>query len=264
MSDLECITFYPYIRSMKNQSNNGRKGNGVTRTNRITEAQFIARLDICPMTPKGFEKRAEIMARNIGKVLMWKFADTAEGNRFSAKTAADYVQDAYLSLITPNDEGVVRFDLTTFTYNGKPLFQGEFYRLWKYASIQKCCEGNRKGGTNPDKGITSLTFTDEEGVVVVKSRVEEAMQSEVANNVEINLLKEVRHLFNLATTNADKRFWQTFEKMVEVELSPLPTADACTLKGWENRNAYYVAKKRMLADERLQALRNVRALREVF
>jgi hypothetical protein len=186
---------------MENNNNKGRKGNKVTRTNRITMAQFIARLDVCPMTPKGFEKRADLMARNLCKALIYKFKDTAEGNRFSAKQAQDYVQDAYLSLITPNELGEVRFDLTTFTYKGKAMFQGEFFNLWRYAAIQKCREGNRKGGTNPDKGITSLTKTDEEGIVYVKPNVEEAMQREASTKVEINLLKEVRNLFNLATDN---------------------------------------------------------------
>lgn len=255
---------------MKNQTSPSVISNGVAVTasvsvRTITLCKFVKRLDVCPMTAKGFAKRMPNMAKGISFLLIRKFSHLEIGNRFTAKSAYDYVMDAYVSLITPTKEGLLYFDTDNFTYKGESLTQGKFFRLWLKAATQKVWQGNRKGGNAKGKGITSLTTTDADGNVMVSPLVEEkAMASASASQVEIDLLKEVRNLFNLADNNADRRFWQSFERMIEVETSNLPTADACTLKGWENRNAYYVAKKRMLADDRLQALRNVRALREVF
>jgi hypothetical protein len=231
----------------------------------ITLCKFVARLDVCPMTAKGFAKRMPNMAKGISFLLIRKFNHLESGNRFTAKSAYDYVMDGYLALITPNKLGVVHFDADAFTYKGESLTQGKFFRLWLKASTQKVWMGNRKGGNAKGKSISSLTTTDADGNTMVLASVEEkAIANSDAPKVEINLLKEVHNLFNLATTNADKRFWQTLERMIEVETSNLPTESVCVFYGWENRNAYYVAKKRLLADDRLQALRKVRALQEIF
>ncbi len=279
MSDLECITSYADICIMKNQITSSVVSNGVATTPSVSVSsdntpkkvrvislcKFVKRMDVCPMTPKGFNKRAQLMAKGIAFMLIRKYPFLGIGQRFTAKTAEDFAQEAYLRLITPTKKkGILRFSHADFTYNGEPLTQGRFWRLWLKASIQCVQNGAKKGGNSKTKAIISLFVADDDNNEMVNPQVERAMALASKSKVEIDLQKEVRHLFNLADNNADRRFWQTFERMIEVEVSPLPTADACVLQGWLNRNAYYVQKKRMLADDRLQALCNVKALREIF
>lgn len=274
VSDLVGIISSPYICSMKNQITPSVLSNGVATTASVSVSntpkvvslcKFVKRMDACPMTPKGFNKRAQLMAKGISFLLIRKYPFLGIGQRFTAKTAEDFTQEAYLRLITPTKKkGILRFNHQDFTYNGEPLTQGRFWRLWLKASIQCVQNGAKKGGKSKTKAIISLFVADADGNEMVNPQVESAMALASKSKVEIDLQKEVRHLFNIADNNADRRFWQTFERMIEVEVSPLPTADACVLQGWQNRNAYYVQKKRMLADDRLQALSNVKALREIF
>ena len=76
----------------------------------------------------------------------------------------------------------------------------------------------------------------------------------------MDLAKAIQVQFNMAETNADKRFWKLGTRIVEVETSGVLKASICVAYGFGNRNAYDVAKKRWLEDSRLDAIRKLRNL----
>ena len=236
--------------------------------NKVTYAKFVAKLDVTPMTAKGFNKRARTMARVIGYIITRQFQYAVDGNRVTGRDASDFVQDAMLSILNGS-----QVDMTAFTYNGEPMTQGKFFSLWLKASFQKCqrndqfgrvtrkCKVTGKRITAHKIGVASISTTNSDGVEAIAPNVENALLEKAPQGMfELDLAKAIQVQFNTATTNADKRFWNTFGRMVEVETSNLPTESVCVFYGWENRNAYYVAKKRLLEDSRLDAIRKLRNL----
>ena len=236
--------------------------------NKVTYAKFVKRLDVCPMTAKGFNKRAKTMAKVIGYIITRHFQYAVDGNRVTAKDASDFVQDAMLSILNGT-----QVDMVAFTYKGVPMTQGQFYALWLKASFQQCqrndqfgrvtrkCKVTGKRLTAHKIAVGSIATTNSDGVEAIAPNVENALLRKAPEGIfELDLAKAIQVQFNTATTTADKRFWNTFGRMVEVETSNLPTESVCVFYGWENRNAYYVAKKRLLADERLSAIRKLRNL----
>ena len=232
------------------------------KKNKITMARFIKRLDVCPMTAKGFSKRAEIMGRIIGIKLVGKYRYATNGNRVTAKDAADFVQDGMLSILNSK-----KVNMTDFTYNGVPMNQGHFFALWLKASFQQVMRNDqytrvtKKGELVHKISVTSIEVTGSDANDGISPSIENALLSKAPEGIfELDLAKEIQVQFNKAESNSDKRFWNTFARMVDVETANLPTETVCVFYGWENRGAYYVAKKRLLEDSRLDAIRKLRNL----
>jgi len=239
-----------------------------TKGRKVSIAKFVKRLNVTPMTAKGFNKRARTMARVISYIITRHFQYTIDGNRVTGRDASDFVQDAMLSILTSK-----KVDMVAFTYNGEPMTQGQFYALWLKASFQKCqrndqfgritrkCKVTGKRVTVNKIAVGGIATTNSDGVESIAPNVENALIAKAPEGVfELDLAKAIQVQFNNATTNADKRFWNTFARMVDVETANLPTETVCVFYGWENRNAYYVAKKRLLEDSRLDAIRKLRNL----
>jgi hypothetical protein len=278
---LERITSLPYICNMINNNTFG-SGNGVANTtsssvsssvptkksNKITLAKFVKRLNVTPMTAKGFNKRAITMGKAITYIVTNKFQYAVDGNRVTAKDASDFVSDAMLTILNGS-----QVDMVNFTYNGEPMTQGKFFSLWLKASFQQCqrndqfgritrkCKVTGKRVTINKIAVGGIATTNSDGVEAIAPNVENALLSKAPEGMfELDLAKAIQVQFNMAESNSDKRFWTTFGRMVEVETSNLPTESVCVFYGWENRNAYYVAKKRLLEDSRLDAIRKLRNL----
>jgi hypothetical protein len=264
---------------MENNNNTFGTGNGVATTSsssvstsvsststkkkkKITIAKFVARLDKCPMTAKGFNKRAEIMGRIIGIKLVGKYRYATNGNRVTAKDASDFVQDGMLSILKSK-----KVDMAAFTYDGQKMTQGNFFALWLKASFQQVMRNDqytrvtKKGELVHKISVSSIETKGSDANEGIAANIELAMlRNEPQGVFELDLAKAIMVQFNTATTNADKRFWNLGSKILEVETATIPTASACVLQGFTNANAYYVAKKRWQEDERLSAIRKLRNL----
>jgi hypothetical protein len=287
---LERIISFSYICIMKNQTSPLAVSNGVATTasasysaitsassmdegrkgRKVSIAKFVKRLNVTPMTAKGFNKRAKTMAKVIGYIITRQFQYAVDGNRVTAKDASDFVQDGMLSILNGK-----QVDMSDFTYNGEKMTQGKFFALWLKASFQQCqrndqfgrmtrkCKVSGKRVVVGKIAVGSIATANDEGVVSISNEVEsKALAHATSSKVEIDLAKELRNQFNMAESNADKRFWDMGIRILNVETSTLPTASACTLQGWGNRTAYDTAKNRWLADDRLQAIRALRTLRD--
>lgn len=232
------------------------------KKNKITIAKFVARLNVTPMTAKGFNKRAEIMGRIIAIKLVGKYRYATNGNRVTAKDSADFVQDGMLSILKSK-----KVNMDEFTYNGEKMTQGQFFALWLKASFQQVMRNDqytrvtKKGELVHKISVGSIETKDGDGITGVAPHIEMAMlRNEPQGKFELDLAKAIQVQFNNATTNADKRFWNLGAKIVEVETATIGTASACVLQGFTNANSYYVAKKRWQEDERLSAIRALRNL----
>lgn len=285
VSDLVGITSYADICCMKNQTPSSAVTAGMPVTasvsavsapkkvRKVSVAKFVKRLDVCPMTAKGFNKRAKTMAKVISFIITRHFQYAVDGNRVTAKDASDFVQDGMLSILNGS-----QVDMADFTYNGEPMTQGKFFSLWLKASFQQCqrndqfgrvtrkCKVTGKRITAHKIAVGSIATTDNEGAISISNEVEiKALGRQVSDTTYAPLKKVERKMiafFNEATTKADKRFWANGLKMLHIECSKLPAKEACKLHGFEP-SAYYVMKKRMLADDRMQVFSRLRELGQI-
>lgn len=271
---------------MKNQITPSVVGNGVATTasvsttsapkkvRKVSVAKFVKRLDLCPMTPKGFAKRAKTMGKVISYIITRHFQYAVDGNRVTAKDASDFVQDAMLSILSGK-----QVDMVAFTYNGEAMTQGKFFSLWLKASFQQCQRNDQFGRITRKCKVTgkrevvgkiavgSIATTDNEGAISISNEVEiKALKRGASDSTTYAPLKKIERkmiaFFNSATTKADKRFWANGLKMLHIECSKLPAKEACKLHGFEP-SAYYVMKKRLIEDSRMQVFSRLRELGQI-
>lgn len=282
VSDLERITSYADICIMKTQTPSLAVSNGVAVTasvsatstssapqkkRKITLAKFVARLNKCPMTAKGFNKRAESMAKGITISLVNRYRYATTGNRVTAANVADFVQDGMLSILKSK-----KVDMTAFTYDGQPMTQGQFFNLWARAAFQQINRNDqfariRKEGEVVNKiVVASIATTNSDGVESISNEVEiKALEKGASDSTTYAPIKKMERkmiaFFNEAKSKADKKFWYNAIKMIRIETSQLPAREACKLFGFE-ASAYYVMKKRLIEDDRMRVFGRLRALGE--
>jgi hypothetical protein len=208
------------------------------------------------------------MAKVLSYIITRQFQYAVDGNRVTGRDASDFVQDAMLSILNGT-----QVDMVAFTYNGEPMTQGKFFSLWLKASFQRCqrndqfgrvtrkCKVTGKRITINKIAVGSIATTNSDGVESISANVENALLNKAPEGIfELDLAKAIQVQFNLATTTADKRFWNLGSRIIDVETSGVLKSSICVAYGFGNRNAYDVAKKRWLEDSRLDAIRKLRNL----
>lgn len=238
----------------------------------ISKATFIERLDLRPLTFKGFEKRTLAIQKAIARNLVYKYQYTEIGNRLTGETATDFVSDGYLSLLNhfaKYGELGLGFDCNALTYNGQSMTQGDYFRLLYKAAKQRLMKGNRKslirknGEIVGQISVGSIEMTDDGGVATISNEVELALQrrNSIETIMTIDVVKnEAKAQLAMADGKLALKFWDIVCRVLEVETSEKTADLACLDFGFENKSQFYVAKKRMLENDRLLVLRQLRGL----
>jgi len=221
------------------------------------------------LTPALFKSNFNTMRERVKTYLSIKYKYSVTGNKVTAQSVEDYLQNGLERLIG-------NFDFTTCLWNGETITIYGFQKLWFYLSQQSVYADNVRS-TMSKKGVetkivVSNIVTQLDGKESVTNIVENRLLEIDSDNTKVsptmNVRKIVRKAIENAETKSDKKFYERVLAHLLIQ-SSIRKADnvskAITLKEvmdcftnqFDNVGAYIMFRTRMETDIRIKRLKKV-------
>jgi len=221
------------------------------------------------LTPELFQSNFSSMRERVKIYLSVKYRYAVNGNKVTAQSIDDYLQNGLEKLING-------FDFTTCLWNGESITIYGFQKLWFYLAQQSLYGDNVKS-TTTKKGIqTKITIgnilINMDGKEVITDKVESKLIQIDSNNVKQRPTTNVRNIVRKAIENADndrdRLFYERVLAHLIIENSirkankvskaiSLNEVIDCFENQFSSADAYFMWRKRMESDVRLKRLRMV-------
>jgi len=221
------------------------------------------------LTPELFQSNFSSMRERVKIYLSVKYRYAVNGNKVTAQSIDDYLQNGLEKLING-------FDFTTCLWNGESITIYGFQKLWFYLAQQSLYGDNVKS-TTTKKGIqTKITIgnilINMDGKEVITDKVESKLIQIDSNNVKQRPTTNVRNIVRKAIENADndrdRLFYERVLAHLIIENSirkankvskaiSLNEVIDCFENQFSSADAYFMWRKRMETDSRLKRLRMI-------
>jgi len=221
------------------------------------------------LTPELFQSNFNTMRERVKIYLSVKYRYAVNGNKVTAQSVDDYLQNGLEKLING-------FDFTTCLWNGESITIFGFQKLWFYLAQQSLYGDNVKSFTTK-KGIqTKITIgnilINMDGKEVITDKVESKLIQLDSNNTKNAPKMNVRNIVRKAIENADndrdRMFYQRLLAHLIIENSirkankvskaiALSDIIDCFENQFSSADSYFMWRKRMETDSRLKRLRMV-------
>jgi len=221
------------------------------------------------LTPALFQSNFNTMRERVKIYLSVKYRYAVNGNKVTAQSVDDYLQNGLEKLING-------FDFTTCLWNGETITIFGFQKLWFYLAQQSLYGDNVKS-TTTKKGIqTKITIgnilINMDGKETITDKVESKLIQIDSNNVKERPTMNVRNIVRKAIENADNDRDRLFYERVLAHLliensirkankvsKAIALSDIidCFENQFSSADSYFMWRKRMETDSRLKRLRMV-------
>jgi len=221
------------------------------------------------LTPALFKSNFNTMRERVKTYLSIKYKYSVTGNKVTAQSVEDYLQNGLERLIG-------NFDFENCLFNNETITIYGFQKLWFYLSQQSVYADNVRS-TMSKKGVetkivVSNIVTQLDGKESVTNIVENRLLEIDSDNTKVsptmNVRKIVRKTIEKAETKSDKKFYERVLAHLLIQ-SSIRKADnvskAITLKEvmdcftnqFDNVGAYIMFRTRMETDIRIKRLKKV-------
>ena len=221
------------------------------------------------LTPALFKSNFNTMRERVKTYLSIKYKYSVTGNKVTAQSVEDYLQNGLERLIGS-------FDFENCLFNNETITIYGFQKLWFYLSQQSVYADNVRS-TMSKKGVetkivVSNIVTQLDGKESVTNIVENRLLEIDSDNTKVsptmNVRKIVRKAIENAETKSDKKFYERVLAHLLIQ-SSIRKADnvskAITLKEvmdcftnqFDNVGAYIMFRTRMETDIRIKRLKKV-------
>jgi hypothetical protein len=221
------------------------------------------------LTPALFKSNFNTMRERVKTYLSIKYKYSVTGNKVTAQSVEDYLQNGLERLIGS-------FDFENCLFNNETITIYGFQKLWFYLSQQSVYADNVRS-TMSKKGVetkivVSNIVTQLDGKESVTNIVENRLLEIDSDNTKVsptmNVRKIVRKAIENAETKSDKKFYERVLAHLIIQ-SSIRKADnvrnAITLKEvidcfenqFDNVGAYIMFRTRMESDIRIKRLKKV-------
>ena len=221
------------------------------------------------LTPELFNSNFNTMRERVKTYLSVKYRYAVNGNKVTANTIEDYLQNGLERLING-------FDFTTCLWNDETITIYGFQKLWFYLAQQSVYADNVRS-TMSKKGqstkiVVSNIVTQMDGKECVANNVENRLlEMDSINTKEkptMNVRAIIRKAIEMAETKSDKKFYERVLAHLHIQCS-IRRADKvkkaislaeiidCYDNMFPNLPSYLMFKQRMESDIRLKKLRMV-------
>jgi hypothetical protein len=221
------------------------------------------------LTPELFQSNFNTMRERVKIYLSVKYRYAVNGNKVTAQSVDDYLQNGLEKLING-------FDFTTCLWNGESITIFGFQKLWFYLAQQSLYGDNVKSFTTK-KGIqTKITIgnilINMDGKECITDKVESKLIQIDSNNTKnvpkMNVRNIVRKAIENADNDRDRMFYQRLLAHLIIENSirkankvskaiALSDIIDCFENQFSSADSYFMWRKRMETDSRLKRLRMV-------
>jgi ribosomal protein L17 len=221
------------------------------------------------LTPELFKSNFNTMRERVKTYLSVKYRYAVNGNKVTANSIEDYLQNGLERLIGS-------FDFENCLFNNETITIYGFQKLWFYLSQQSVYADNVRSSTTKKgvqtKIVVSNIVTQLDGKECVANNVENRLlEMDSINTKErptMNVRKIVRKAIECAETKSDKKFYErllahlliqsTIRKANKVDKAiSLKEIMDCFTNQFENVGAYIMFRTRMETDIRIKKLRKV-------
>jgi len=221
------------------------------------------------LTPALFKSNFNTMRERVKTYLSIKYKYSVTGNKVTAQSVEDYLQNGLERLIG-------NFDFENCLFNNETITIYGFQKLWFYLSQQSVYADNVRS-TMSKKGVetkivVSNIVTQLDGKESVTNIVENRLLEIDSDNTKVsptmNVRKIVRKAIENAETKSDRKFYERVLAHLLIQ-SSIRKADnvskAITLKEvidcftnqFDNVGAYIMFRTRMETDIRIKRLKKV-------
>jgi len=221
------------------------------------------------LTPELFKSNFNTMRERVKTYLSIKYRYSVNGNKVTAQSVEDYLQNGLERLIGS-------FDFENCLFNNETITIYGFQKLWFYLSQQSVYADNvrstmsKKGQTT--KIVVSNIVTQLDGKESVTNIVENRLLEIDSDNVKerptMNVRKIVRKAIEMAETKSDKKFYERVLAHLVIQSSirkadnvskaiSLKEVMDCFTNQFENVGAYIMFRTRMETDIRIKKLKKV-------
>ena len=221
------------------------------------------------LTPKLFSSVFSSMQERVKIYLSLKYRYSVNGNRATAQNVNDYLQNGFERML----QG---FDFTNCLWNNEPITIYQFQKVWFYLA-QQCVYADNVRSTMSKKGqstkiVVSNIVVQEDGKENILNIVEEKLidsdRKNVKNLPNMNVRAIIRKAIEKADNDRDRMFYQRLLAHLLIENSirkankvskaiPLSDIIDCFENQFKSADAYFMWRKRMESDSRIQKLRMV-------
>lgn len=221
------------------------------------------------LTPELFQSNFSSMRERVKIYLSVKYRYAVNGNKVTAQSIDDYLQNGLEKLING-------FDFTTCLWNGESITIYGFQKLWFYLAQQSLYGDNVKS-TTTKKGVeTKITIgnilINMDGKETITDKVENKLiQLDSTNTKNVpttNVRNIVRKAIETADNDRDRLFYERLLAHLLIENSirkankvskaiSLNEVIDCFENQFSSADAYFMWRKRMETDSRLKRLRMI-------
>lgn len=221
------------------------------------------------LTPALFNSNYESMRERVKIYLSLKYRYAVNGNRVTAQNVDDYLQNGFERLL----QG---FDFTNCLWNNEPITIYQFQKVWFYLA-QQCMYADNVRSSTTKKGqstkiVVGNIVANEDGKETILNIVEEKLidsdKKNGKNLPNMNVRAIIRKAVENAQTERDRMFYQRLLAHLIIENSIRKASKVgkaisvqevidCFENQFNSADAYFMFRKRMEKDERLQKLRMV-------
>jgi hypothetical protein len=221
------------------------------------------------LTPELFKSNFNTMRERVKTYLSIKYRYSVNGNKVTAQSVEDYLQNGLERLIGS-------FDFENCLFNNETITIYGFQKLWFYLSQQSVYADNVRS-TMSKKGVETkivvsniVTQLDgKESVTnIVENRLLEIDSDNVKERPTMNVRKIVRKAIEMAETKSDKKFYERVLAHLVIQSSirkadnvskaiSLKEVMDCFTNQFENVGAYIMFRTRMETDIRIKKLKKV-------
>ena len=221
------------------------------------------------LTPELFQSNFSSMRERVKIYLSVKYRYAVNGNKVTAQSIDDYLQNGLEKLING-------FDFTTCLWNGESITIYGFQKLWFYLAQQSLYGDNVKS-TTTKKGVeTKITIgnilINMDGKETITDKVESKLiQIDSTNTKNVpttNVRNIVRKAIETADNDRDRLFYERLLAHLLIENSirkankvskaiSLNEVIDCFENQFSSADAYFMWRKRMETDSRLKRLRMI-------
>lgn len=221
------------------------------------------------LTPALFNSVFASMQERVKIHLSLKYRYAVNGNRVTAQNVDDYLQNGFERML----QG---FDFTNCLWNNEPITIYQFQKVWFYLA-QQCMYADNVRSSTTKKGqstkiVVGNIVANEDGketiLNIVEDRLIENDKKNGKNLPNMNVRAIIRKAVENAQTERDRMFYQRLLAHLIIENSirkaskvgkaiSLQEVIDCFENQFSSADAYFMWRKRMEKDERLQKLRMV-------
>lgn len=219
------------------------------------------------LTPALLKSNFATMQNRVKRYLTIKYRYATIGNKVSGNDIDDYLQDGLERLLKS-------FDFATCLFNGNEITIADFQRLWLFASKQTILTDNVRS-TMSNKGertkiVVSNIVTEMDGKQTISNNVENRLieidSVNTKNVLKVNVRNIIRKAIETAETERDRLFFERVLAHLVIESSirkankvgkAIVVQDIidCFSNQFQNKDAYFMFRKRMETDIRLKKLK---------